>query len=341
MKAYNKNGELVKIASPNRWIMLGLGTAIFVILMSLSFPSDSLDLTWILVLAIIILLVDLFIIAIVYIVWSAFISIDKSSTENHVNCQSAANFISNSANYLYHWEYTRRDREWIAGYTIWGGFLGLLVSPFIGILLQFTTTAILRRGFQNFPSTGDPIQDFIQFFSTAMIIGGILGLIYFINSIFKALKRLINIPDVYIGESAIYSDNQYWCWQKTPYRLSKVELSDRQLNLELVYQVQQHEKDRDFGLTMRWFGNEPTGQVNRSIFVPLGQEDAANKLVQIFSKQCIPEREVVRVYESSNDDYYDYRDYNDNDNFHQHDEDCSSDDSGSYDDSGDNFSGDD
>ncbi|WP_413168082.1 hypothetical protein ACL6C3_15330 [Capilliphycus salinus ALCB114379] len=123
--------------------------------------------------------------------------------------------------------------------------------------------------------------------------------------------------------------------------LPKVELSDRQLNLELVYEVQEHERDRNFALTMRWFGNEPTGQVSRSIFVPLGQEDAANKLVKIFSKQCIPEREVVTVYENSSDDYYDYRDYNDNDNFYERDEDCPSDDSGNYDDSGDNFCEDD
>lgn len=356
MKAYDKNGELVKIASPNPWVMLALGTAIFVILMSLFFPPDPSDFTLILVLAIIVLLVDLFILAIAYILWSAFISLNKSHSESHANRQLASNFISDSTNYLYHWKYTKRDRQWIARHTILGGFIGLLVSPFIGIILQFTTRAVMRRGVQDFPSTGNPIQDLIQFFSTAMILGGIFGLMWFINSIFQALKRLANIPDVYFGENAIYSDNQYWCWHQTPYRFSKVELSDRQLDLELVYEVQEHEKDRNFALTMRWFGDEPTGKVKRSIFIPLGQEEAANQLVQIFSKQCIPEREVVTAYESSRDDYYDYRYYNDNDKFYERNEDCpsddddnsderdegcSSDDSGNYDDSGDSFCRDD
>ncbi|HAO12631.1 MAG TPA: hypothetical protein DCQ51_16035 [Planktothrix sp. UBA8407] len=330
MKISNDKGELSKIVSPNSWVMLGLGTALFLISMSFIYPSIPKEKIWII--AIIIFLVDLFIMAIIYIAWSALISLRKKQLDTHFNRHLAGDFISNSDNYWYHWEYTKRDREWIARYTLFGGFLAFLACPlFLSVL--FIIKGIFQGTFTHYKPTGDLIQDFINLFGKVIITGFAIGLIPLVTSFFQAIKRLIKIPDVYIGENSIYEDGKYWCWEGTPYQLSKIELVKRVLNFEVFYQVQENEKDRNFAPTMRWFGDEPTGQISRSIFVPLGQETAVNEVVERLSKKCIPQRKMSRIYDSSGD-YLGDSYYSDNDSSDSGDS-CSWGDSG---DSGDSCS---
>jgi hypothetical protein len=333
MKTSNEKGQLTKTTSPNNWIILGLGTALFIISMSLIYPLVSKDILWFM--GFFIFIVVSLIMVVIYIAWVALIAKKKSQVDDHINRQLAGDLISNSDNYLYHWEYTKRDKEWIARDIILEGFLGLLWSPLIMIILLIIQ-GVLRGNLPNYQPTGDPIKDFINVFGGVIILGGILGLITFICSIYDGLKKLINIPDVYIGENAIYENGKYWSWEGTRYHLTQINLSGRVLKFELFYQVQEQEKDQDFALTMRLFADEPTGEISRSIFVPLGQETAANEVVERLSKKCIPQRKVSRTYDGS-DDYYGDSYYGNNDSSDS-DNSCSWGDSG---DSGDSCSSDD
>ncbi|CAD5921015.1 hypothetical protein PCC9214_00658 [Planktothrix tepida] len=159
------------------------------------------------------------------------------------------------------------------------------------------------------------------------------GLAFFIAGIFQSAKRSKNICDVYIGENGFYADGEYWCWEGTPYHLYGINLLKRVLKLELFYQLPNSEPDQDFVLTTRLFADEPTGEITRSIFVPLGQEQAADQILKELTKKCIPRpRRRRSSYYSS--DYYGDSYYGDSDSGDSGDS-CSWGDSG---DSGDSCS---
>jgi hypothetical protein len=149
----------------------------------------------------------------------------------------------------------------------------------------------------------------INLLGVEICIGIGIGLVFFIVGIFQAAKRSQDIHDVYLGENAFYADGEYWCWEGTPYHLSSINLSKRVLKLELFYQVQESEPDQDFVLTTRLFADEPNGDITRSIFVPLGQEQAADQIVKELTKKCIPNPNKRK---HSNSDYYGDSYYGDN-----------------------------
>jgi len=330
MKNFNEKGELTKIGSPNLWVILGLGTALFMISMSFIYPLITKDL--LLLVGIFTFLVVSFIMIVIYIAWAAILTLKKTQITDQINRQLAGDFISNQDNYWYHWQYTERDRKWIASHLFLEGLGILLWSPFITIFLVVLEVVYGRKF--NYHPTGNWFQDMIKLFGVEICIGIGIGLVCFIVGIFKAAKSSKDIHDVYLGENAFYADGEYWCWEATPYHLSSINLSKRVLKFELFYQVQKSEPDQDFVLTNRLFADEPNGEITRSIFVPLGQEQAADQIVKELTKKCIPNPNKRK---HSNSDYYGdsyYSNYDSSDS----DNSCSWGDSG---DSGDSCSSDD
>ncbi|MBE9141920.1 hypothetical protein [Planktothrix mougeotii] len=318
MKAYTDKGELTQIGSPNRWVILGLGTALFIISMSLIYSLVSKD--GLLFIGFFTFLVVSFIMIVIYIAWAAILNLKKTQITDQINRQLAGDFISNPDNYWYHWKYTERDRQWIASHIFLEG-LGILLlwSPFI-IIFILIIEVINGRKFHYHP-TGNWLQDVINLLGVELCIGFGIGLVCFIGGIFQAAKRSKNICDVYIGENGFYADGEYWCWEGTPYHLYGINLSKRVLKFELFYQllVQESEQDQDFVLNTRLFADEPTGEITRSIFVPLGQEQAAGQIVQELAPKCIPRPRRRSSYYDSSTDYYSSGDsydssYSDSDN---------------------------
>ncbi len=328
MKDYTDKGELTQIGSPNLWVILGLGTALFLISMSFIYPLITKDL--LLLVGIFTLLVVSIVMIVIYIAWAAILNLKKAQITDQINRQLAGDFISNQDNYWYRWQYTERDRKWIASHIFLEG-LGILLlwSPFI-IIVILIIEILNGRKFHYHP-TGNWLQDLINLLGVEICIGFGIGLVCFIAGIFEAAKRSKNICDVYIGENAFYADGEYWCWEGTPYHLSSINLSKRVLKFELFYQVQKSEPDQDFVLTTRLFADEPNGEITRSIFVPLGQEQAADQIVKELTKKCIPNPKKGRY---SNSDYSGDSYYSDNDSSDSGDS-CSWGDSG---DSGDSCS---
>ncbi|HBW57864.1 MAG TPA: hypothetical protein DEF27_08695 [Oscillatoriales bacterium UBA8482] len=335
MKSYSNNGESTKIGSPNSWVILGLGTALFIISMSLIYSLVSKE--GLLFIGFFTFLVVSFIMIVIYIAWAAILNLKKTQITDQINRQLAGDFISNPDNYWYRWQYTERDRKWIASHLFLEGLGILLWSPFITIFL-LVLELINGRKFHYHP-TGNWVHDLIKLCGVEICIGIGTGLVFFIGGIFKAAKRSKNIRDVYIGENGFYADDEYWCWEGTPYHLSSINLSKRVLKFELFYQLQipESEQDQDFVLNTRLFADEPNGEITRSIFVPLGQEQAADQIVKELTKKCIPNPKKSRY---NNGGYYGdsyYSDYSDNDSYDSGDS-CSWGDSG---DSGDSCSSDD
>ncbi|WP_254174945.1 hypothetical protein [Planktothrix pseudagardhii] len=285
MKVYTDKAELTQIGSPNLWIILGLGTALFLISMSFIYPLITKDL--LLVIGIFDLLAVSIIMMIIYIAWAAILNLRKTQITDQINRQLAGDFISNPENYWYRWEYTERDRKWIASHIFLEG-LGILLlwSPFI-IIFILIIEILNGRKFHYHP-TGNGFQDLINLLGVEICIGFGTGLAFFIAGIFQSAKRSKNICDVYIGENGFYADGEYWCWEGTPYHLYGINLLKRVLKLELFYQLPNSEPDQDFVLTTRLFADEPTGEITRSIFVPLGQEQAADQILKELTKKCIP-----------------------------------------------------
>lgn len=333
MKVYTNKAELTQIGSPNLWIILGLGTALFLISMSFIYPLITKD--SLLFVGIFALLVVSIVMIVIYIAWAAILNLKKTQITDQINRQLAGDFISNPDNYWYRWEYTERDRKWIASHLFLEG-LGILLlwSPFIAIVILIIEI-INGRKF-NYNPTGNWLQDLIHLLGVELGIGFGIGLVCFIRGIFQSAKRSNNICDVYIGENGFYADGEYWCWEGTPYHLYGINLSKRVLKFELFYQllVQESEQDKDFVLNTRLFADEPTGEITRSIFVPLGQEQAAGQIVQELTKKCIPRPGRRSSYYSS-DDYYSYGDSYDSSYSSDSDNSCSWGDSG---DSGDSCS---
>ncbi|MCF3623696.1 hypothetical protein L2E65_02640 [Planktothrix agardhii 1801] len=298
--------------------------------MSFIYPLTTKDL--LLLVSFFTFLVVSFIMIVVYIAWAAILNLKKAQIVDQINRQLAGDFISNPNNYWYHWQYTERDRKWISSHVFLEGLGILLWSPFITIFL-IVIQVLYGRKFHYHP-TGNWVQDMIKLFGAEICIGIGIGLIFFIVGIFQSAKRSKDIHDVYIGENAFYADDEYWCWEGTPYHLSSINLSKRVLKFELFYQLPNSEPDQDFVLNTRLFADEPTGEITRSIFVPLGQEQAADQIVKELTKKCIPNPKKGRY---DNSDYYGDSYYGDNYSSDS-DNSCSWGDSG---DSGDSCSSDD
>lgn len=336
MKAYTNKEELTQIGSPNLWVILGLGTALFLISMHFIYPL--IDPGLLLVIGIFVLLVVSIVMIIIYIAWAAILNLKKNQITDQINRQLAGDFISNPDNYWYHWEYTERDRKWIASHIFLEGlWILLLWSPLITIIILIIEISDGRK-FHYHP-TGNWLQDLTNLLGVELCIGFGIGLVFFIGGIFQSAKRSKSICDVYIGENGFYADREYWCWEETPYHLSSINLSKRVLKFELFYQLPNSEPDKDFVLTTRLFADEPTGEITRSIFVPLGQEQAADQIVKELTKKCVPNPRSRSGYSRySSDDYYSYSDSYDSSSSYDSDNSCSWGDSG---DSGDSCSSDD
>ncbi|CAD5921047.1 hypothetical protein PCC9214_00660 [Planktothrix tepida] len=93
MKVYTDKAELTQIGSPNLWIILGLGTALFLISMSFIYPLITKDL--LLVIGIFDLLAVSIIMMIIYIAWAAILNLRKTQITDQINRQLAGDFISN------------------------------------------------------------------------------------------------------------------------------------------------------------------------------------------------------------------------------------------------------
>ncbi|WP_413167029.1 hypothetical protein ACL6C3_10055 [Capilliphycus salinus ALCB114379] len=253
----------------------------------------------------------------------------KSAEEDHRHhsAQIAA-FIYDPSNYWFHWKYTRQDKFWISRSEFYTGLSILFLCPIVfGILcLCFGVyDFVTHPTYYQFP-----LQEILDGMYHGMVLGGILGVIGFIVSGVKAISRLIQIEDVYIGSSAICHGGKYCSWNDSLSLLSEVKLSGRTLEFEFEHCIPEDKQDKSFQLTGYRSETEQSETSSKTVYVPLGKETEALEVVKRLQPICVKKPVVV------NHNYY-YID-NDCDHYCEHDcerdydEDCSDYDEDNYND---------